>query len=165
MKRLITIILALIMALFTAPNQGADQADVSHVNAPVTTVAASVEQEPREVQITAETEKTPEQAEAETDAPTTETTPEPKEAEMKTETLTEETTEAVEIAEEIIITETDKPSQEELDIDEPSNDLVYKPSIGGENPFENNTPTEIDDTPVEDYIGEGEDRPGEGIHF
>ena len=26
-------------------------------------------------------------------------------------------------------------------------------------------PTEIDDHPVEDYVGEGEDRPGEGKHF
>ena len=41
-----------------------------------------------------------------------------------------------------------------------------KPQISGQpNPFENDTPTEIDDRPVEDYIGEGEDRPGEGIHF
>jgi hypothetical protein len=44
--------------------------------------------------------------------------------------------------------------------------VEYKPKIGGQpNPFENNTPTEIDDQPVEDYIGEGEDRPGEGIRF
>ena len=41
-----------------------------------------------------------------------------------------------------------------------------KPQIGGQpNPFENDTPTEIDDHPVEDYVGEGEDRPGEGKHF
>ena len=43
---------------------------------------------------------------------------------------------------------------------------VSEPEIGGQpNPFENDTPTEIDDRPVEDYIGEGEDRRGEGIHF
>lgn len=41
----------------------------------------------------------------------------------------------------------------------------YKPSSGGENPFETGTKTEIYDTPVEEYIGDGEDRPGEGIHF
>ena len=41
----------------------------------------------------------------------------------------------------------------------------YKPSSGGENPFETGTKTEINDTPVEEYIGDGEDRPGEGIHF
>ena len=33
------------------------------------------------------------------------------------------------------------------------------------NPFENAPPTEIVDQPVEDLIGEGEDRPGEGKHF
>ena len=31
--------------------------------------------------------------------------------------------------------------------------------------YENDAPTEIDDRPVEDYVGEGEDRPGEGKHF
>lgn len=42
----------------------------------------------------------------------------------------------------------------------------YKPQIGGQpNPFENGIPTEIDDRPVEDYVGKGEDRPGEGIRF
>ena len=52
-------------------------------------------------------------------------------------------------------------------IDEGDQSLVkYKHQIGGQpNPFENDTPTEIDDLPVEDYIGEGEDRPGEGKHF
>lgn len=41
----------------------------------------------------------------------------------------------------------------------------YNPSIGGENPFDSDSQTEIDDTPVEDYIGDGEERPGEGIQF
>ena len=52
-------------------------------------------------------------------------------------------------------------------IDEGNQNLVeYKPKTGGQpNPFENDTPTEIDDRPVEDYVGEDENRPGEGIHF
>ena len=52
-------------------------------------------------------------------------------------------------------------------IDEGDQSLAeYKPQIGGQpNPFENDTPTEIDDRPLEDYVGEGEDRPGEGKHF
>lgn len=52
-------------------------------------------------------------------------------------------------------------------IDEGDQSLAeYKPQIGAQpNPFENDIPTEIDDRPVEDYIGEGEDRPGEGMHF
>ena len=41
----------------------------------------------------------------------------------------------------------------------------YIPSQGGDNPFDNDTKTDIDDKPVDDYIDEGEDRPGEGIHF
>ena len=42
----------------------------------------------------------------------------------------------------------------------------YKPQSSGQpNPFENAPPAEIVDHPVEDIIGEGEDRPGEGKHF
>ena len=42
----------------------------------------------------------------------------------------------------------------------------YKPQPSGQpNPFENAPPTEIVDQPVEDLIGEGKDRPGEGKHF
>lgn len=41
----------------------------------------------------------------------------------------------------------------------------YEESTGGDNPFDDDTETEIVDTPVEDLIGDGEDRPGEGDHF
>ena len=41
----------------------------------------------------------------------------------------------------------------------------YIPSHGGDNPFDDDTKTEINDKPVDDYIDEGEDRPGEGVHF
>lgn len=77
------------------------------------------------------------------------------------ETVTEECTE---IAEETVVAE----SEEAVEcIDEGDQCLAeYKPQIGGQpNPFENDTTTEIDDRPVEDYVGEGEDRPGKGIHF
>ncbi len=89
-------------------------------------------------------------------------------------TLTEEKTpsaqetvtdECAEITEETVATE---PEEETVEcIDEGYQSLAeYKPQIGGQpNPFENDTPTEIDDRPVEDYVGEGEDRPGEGKHF
>ena len=72
--------------------------------------------------------------------------------------------ECIEVTEEII-TETKDETVE--CIDEGDQNLVeYKPQIGGQpNPFENDIPTEIDDRPVEDYVGEGEDRPGEGKHF
>lgn len=86
----------------------------------------------------------------------------PEEEPTVQETITEE---SIEIAEETIITE---PEEETVEcIDEGDQSLAeYKPQIGSQaNPFENDTPTEIDDRPVEDYIGEGEDRPGEGKHF
>ena len=55
---------------------------------------------------------------------------------------------------------------EKLNIDDGIKDKPeYKPSIGGNNPFDNDTQTNIVDKPVEDYISDGEDRPGEGIHF
>ena len=47
MKKLITIILALIMTLFTAPNQGADQPPVTAVKTPQTAIVAQAEQGPK----------------------------------------------------------------------------------------------------------------------
>ena len=41
----------------------------------------------------------------------------------------------------------------------------YQPPAGGDNPFDDDTETDIEDTPVEDLIGDDEERPGEGIHF
>ena len=78
------------------------------------------------------------------------------------ETVTEECTE---IAEETVVAESEEETVE--CIDEGDQCLAeYKPQIGGQpNPFENSTPTEIDDRPAEDYVGKGEDRPGEGKHF
>jgi len=156
MKKLITIILALIMTLFTAPNQGADQPPVTAVETPETAITTTVEQVPEESETTAETAFAGEVAEVET------TTEAPKkEAPVVQEKVTEECTEVMEE----IITEAKDETVE--CIDEGDQSLAeYKPQIGGQpNPFENDTPNEIDDRPVEDYIGEGEDRPGEGIHF
>jgi FPC/CPF motif-containing protein YcgG len=115
-----------------------------------------VEQVPEESKNPAETAFVGEVAEAET------TTEAPKkEVPVVQEKVTEEYTEVMEE----IITETKDETIE--CIDEGDQSLAeYKPQIGGQpNPFENDTLTEIDDRPVEDYIGEGEDRPGEGIHF
>jgi hypothetical protein len=157
MKKLITIILALIIVLFTAPNQSADQPHVNAEKTPQTAITAQVEQVTEESETPAETAFVSEVEEAET---TTET---PKnEAPVVQETVTEECTE---ITEEVISTETKDETVECLD--EGDQSLAgYKPQIGGQpNPFENDTPTEINDRPVEDYVGEGEVRPGEGIHF
>ena len=43
--------------------------------------------------------------------------------------------------------------------------VFIDPCQGGPNPFENAPPTEIEDHPVDEFIEEGDDRPGEGIHF
>ena len=157
MKRVIIIIIALIMALFTAPQKGADQPPVTAVKTLQTGIVTRTEQVPETIETPAETALVSEVKETET---VTEATPE--EEPTIQEAVTEKHTE---ITEETVITE---PKEETVEcIDEGDQSLAeYKPQIGGQpNPFENNTPTEINDRPVEDYIGEGEDRPGEGIHF
>ena len=157
MKRIITIILALIMTIFTAPNRGADQAPVTAVESPQTAITVQVDQVPKESEKPTETAFVGEVKETRI---VTEAAPE--EAPTVQETITEN---FIEIIEETVITELEEETVE--CIDEGDQSLAeYKPQIGGQpNPFENDTPTEIDDRPVEDYIGEGEDRPGEGIHF
>lgn len=175
MKKLITIILALIMTLFSAPQKCTDQPHVTVEKTPQTAITATVEQVPEESEMPAETAFVGEVSELETIVQTkkstvTESKVVPKETEIFTEekTSTEqetETEEYTEIADETVITE---PEEETVEcIDEGDQSLAeYKPQIGSQpNPFENDTPTKIDDRPVEDYVGEGEDRPGEGKHF
>ena len=157
MKRLITIIIALVMTLFSVPNQDADQPHVTAEKPPQTAITTTVEQVPEESEKPAETAFVGEVTEAET------TAEEPKkEAPIVQETITEE---CIEITEETVTTELEEETVE--CIDEGDQSLVkYKPQIGGQpNPFENDTPTKIDDRSAEDYIGEGEDRPGEGLRF
>ena len=157
MKKLITIILAIIMTFFSAPNQGTDQPHVTAEKPPQTTITTMVEQVPEKSEKSAETAFVSEVKETES---VTEAAPE--EEQTVQETITEE---SIEIAEETVITE---PEEDTVEcIDEGDQSLAeYKPQIGSQpNPFENDTPTEIDDRPVEDYIGEGEDCPGEGKHF
>ena len=174
MKKLSTIILALIMTLFTAPNQGADQPSVTAVETPQTAITTQVEQVPKESEKTAETAFVSEAEEAGAESETEETAVSEKEATpMEAEVSTVETPtvqetpkeETAEITEETIITEPDEATVE--CIDEGDQSLAeYKPQTGGQpKPFENDTPTEIDDRPVEDYVVKGGDRPGEGKHF
>ena len=156
MKKLITIILAMIMTFFSAPQKGTNQPHVTAEKTPQTAITTTVEQVPEKSEKPAETAFVGEVAEAET------TTEAPKkEAPVVQENVTEECTEVMKE----IITEAKDETVE--CIDEGDQSLAeYKPQIGGQpNPFANDTPTEIDDRPVEDYVGEGEDRPGEGIHF
>ena len=174
MKKLITIILALIMTLFATPNQGADQPSVTAVKTPQTAITTQVKQVPEESETTAETAFVGSVSKTETSVETEETAMSENEATLtEAEVSTVETTvdqetpkeESEEINEETIITELEEETVE--CIDEGNQSIAeYKPQIGNQpNPFENDTPTEIDDRPVEDYIGEDEDRPGEGIHF
>ena len=156
MKKLITIILALIMTQFTIPNQGANQPPLAAVETPQAAIVTQVEQVPEESEKPAETAFVGEVSEAETA-----TEGKKDGAPVVQETVTEDCTELMEE----IITKTEEDTVE--CIDEGDQSLAeYKPQIGGQpNPFENDTPTEIDDRPVEDYIGEGEDSPGEGKYF
>ena len=58
------------------------------------------------------------------------------------------------------------PEKEETEI--PTDDtapVFIDPCQGGPNPFDDDTPTEIDDHSSDEFIGEDDDRPGEGIHF
>ena len=170
MKKLITIILALIMMFFSAPQKGADQSHVIAEKPPQTAITTTVEQVPEESEKSAETAFVGEVSKLETIVQTKESTvTESKVVPKETEIFTEEKTtpeqetvtkECTEITEEVISTETEEDTVE--CIDEGDQSLAeYKPQIGGQpNPFEKDTPTEIDDRPVEDYVGEGEDRPG-----
>lgn len=175
MKKLITIILAIFMTFFSAPQKGADQAHVTAVETPQTAITVQVEQVPEEIEMTAEKAFVGEMSETETVVKTEEITV--TESEVVTEepeVYTEEKTpaeqetmavERTEITEEVISIETEEETVE--CIDEGDQSLAeYKPQISGQpNPFENDTPTEIDDRPAEGYVSEGEDRPGEGKHF
>ncbi len=171
MKKLITIILALIMTLFSVPDQQHVTAEIT----PQTAITVQVEQVPEDNETTAETAFLGEESETGTEVNTEETTAtesqvvteEPKVfTEEKTSTEQETVTDqCTEVTEDTVTTESKEETVE--CIDEGDQCLAeYKPQIGGQpNPFENDTPTEIDDRPVEDYVGEGEDRPGEGKHF
>lgn len=167
MKKLITIILAMIMTFFSAPPKGADQPHVTAVNPPQTAIMTTVEQVPEGSGKPAETAFVSETNEAEIAVETEEVTvTESEVVTEETEVFTEEKTPAVqetvtenctETTDETIITE---PKEEPVEcIDEGDQGLAeYKLQIGGQaNPFENDTPTEIDDRPVEDFIGKGED--------
>ena len=92
MKKLITIILALIMTLFATPNQGADQPSVTAVETPQTAITTQVEQVPKKSVKTAETAFVSEAEEAGAESETEETTVSEKEAtQMEAEVSTVET--------------------------------------------------------------------------
>ena len=62
---------------------------------------------------------------------------------------------------------TEKETEKETEPELPANGnapVFIDPCQGGPNPFEDSTPTEMDDHSSDEFIGDG-DRPGEGIHF
>ena len=133
-----------------------------------------MEQIPAERETIAETALVSEQKKTETEEGTTAAEsemllPETKVLTEEPKSVIQETTaaESIVIPQEPAISEEEETEETAACIDKGDQNLVeYKPQIGGQpNPFDNDTPTEIDDRPVEDYIGEGEDRPGEGIRF
>ena len=156
MKKLIIIILALIMTLYSEISQGADELHMTAEKPPHPAITITVEQVSEENEKTAETAFEGEVTKAETKGET-----QKEEASVIQATVVKECTELTEESNTEIEDDTVQC------IDEGDQSLVeYKPQTGDQpNPFENDTPTEIDDRPVEDYIGKGEDRPGEGIHF
>lgn len=123
-------------------------------------VETTVEQEP---ETTLVIEETTEEEGTETIPPVEETT----------EVIPEETTtEFKELTVEPAITDTEvtipiPPEKQEPKEEETTTktENEYKPPETGDNPFAGGGKTEVKDNPSDDYIGEGEDRPGEGIHF
>ena len=68
----------------------------------------------------------------------------------------------------VITEETRQTPPEKEETETPTDDtapVFIDPCQGGLNPFDDDTPTEIDDHSSDEFIGEDDDRPGEGIHF
>ena len=151
MKKLV-IILAIAIMLFATLKQRTEQPATVAVGASQNAATGSPEELP---------ETHTEQVEQITEA-----TSEP----VPTEATEEETAVQSPMKEYAEETETQKAKEPEETvkcIDEGNQNLAeYKSQPSGQpNPFENAKPAEIVDHPVEDIVGEGEDRPGEGKHF
>ena len=151
MKKLV-IILAIVIMLFTTQEQRTGQSSVATQGTPLNTAAVQAEKVP---------ETNTEQVERITE-PTCEPVP--------TEATEEETAVQSPMKEYAEETETQKATEPEETVkcvgkgDQSLAEYKSQPS-GQPNPFETAKPAEIVDQPVEDLIGEGEDRPGEGKHF
>jgi len=151
MKKLV-IILAITIMLFVTLKQRTEQSSTATEGSPLNAAMEQREEFP---------ETHTEQVERITE-PTCEPVP--------TEATEEETAVQSPMKEYDEETETQKAKEPEETvkcIDEGNqNSAEYKSQPSGQpNPFENAKPAEIVDHPVEDLIGEGEDRPGEGKHF
>ena len=155
MKKFV-IILAITIMLFATLKQRTEQSSTVTEGAPLNAAAEQTEK----VQ-----ETNTEQMEKTTEA-NCELIPTDSQAATKAEPAVQKTPvkECTEEAEDSNVEESDETVQ---CVDKGDQSLSeYKPQPSGQpNPFENASPAEITDHPVENLIGEGEDRPGEGKHF
>lgn len=156
MEKLVIIIFALAIMVFAIPNQDVEQPSTPVVEMPQTALTEQIEETPEKNTGNADVGEAEESAKINGASIPTEIKP-----------ITQEQA-AVEKAP----ARTDKPKESEPEetvecVSRGNQALAeYKPQPGGlPNPFENAPPVEIVDHPVEDLVGEGEDRPGEGKHF
>ena len=155
MKKLV-IILAIAIMLFATLKQRTEQSSTATEGTPLNAAMEQTEEVP---------ETNTEQVEQITEA-TSEPIPIESEVATKAEPAVQKTPvkECTEKAEDSNVAESEETVQCVYQGDQSL--AEYKPQPSGQpNPFENAPPTEIVDQPVEDLIGEGEDRPGEGKHF
>ena len=156
MEKLVIIILALAIILFTTPSQDADQQPVTDPEMSQTAVMERAKEAPLKDMEIANVSKTEEKEATEINGVSTPTGVTTEERPAVEETPTK--------AEELKVEELEETVK---CVDEGDQSLAeYKPQTGSQpNPFENAPPAEIIDKSVEDIIGEDEDRPGEGKHF
>ena len=155
MKKLV-IILAIAIMLFATLKQRTEQPSTATEGSLPSAAMEQMEEVP---------ETNTEQVEQITEA-TREPIPTENEAATKAEPAVQKTQvkDCTEEAEESNVAESEETVQC-VDKGDQSLSEYKSQSSGQPNPFENAPPAEIVDHPVEDLIGEGEDRPGEGKHF
>ena len=152
MKKLVIILVITIM-LFATPKQPSEQSTTAPEGTPPNTTMEQTEKAPE-----THTEQAEQITEANCDVIPAESEAATKEKPAEQETPLKECTEETKGAE---------PEETVECVDKGDQALAeHKPQSGNQpNPFESAPPAEIVDHPVEDLIGEGEDRPGEGKHF
>ena len=155
MKKFV-IILAITIMLFATFKQRTEQSSTATEGTPLNAAMEQREEFP---------ETHTEQVEQITEA-TSEPIPTESQAATKAEPAVQKTPvkECTEEAEDSNVAESEETVQCVDKGDQSLAEYKLQPS-GQPNPFENAKPAEIVNQPVEDLIGEGEDRPGEGKHF
>ena len=76
-----------------------------------------------------------------------------------------ETTASLVGEESFVMTDEIIVGDKKVDVILPDPPQYIEPEINNDNPFDDGNKTEIIDVPVDDYIPDNGDRPGEGIHF